>query len=194
MHLARVLFFVVATFGATGCATILAGKSQTITVETNPPGARCELLREGRLIGTVESTPGAITLLRTKHDIDVICRKDGFTNSKGFAESGTEGATFGNIVLGGLIGWGIDSAVGADNKYPELMTVNLVPASLETTSAPVAAKTARPVSYVPKESAPAAGEKASAETRLARLKRLRDEGVLTEEEYQKKRAELISQL
>lgn len=43
--------------------------------------------------------------------------------------SGSAGATFGNIVAGGLIGWGIDSASGSDNKYdsPVNMTLNMSP-------------------------------------------------------------------
>jgi hypothetical protein len=132
--------------------------------------------------------------MKTKHDIDVVCRKDGFTDGKGFGESGIEGATFGNIILGGLIGWGVDSAVGADNKYPDVMTVNLVPASIGVVSGLSAGKGFRPVSYSAKESAPVAKESSSTEKRLARLKKLKDEGVLTEEEYQKKRAELVNQL
>lgn len=108
-----------------GCASILSGRSQTLTVESNPPGAKCELLREGRVIGTVEQTPGAIKIEKTKHDIDVICKKQGFVDSKVFAESGNEGATLGNILLGGGIGWAVDSAVGADNKYPEKIIVNM---------------------------------------------------------------------
>jgi hypothetical protein len=187
-----VLGFVVC--GSTGCATILAGKSQTVTVATNPPGARCEMLREGRVIGTVENTPGAITLLKTKHDIDLTCRKEGFIEGKGFGDSGVEGATYGNIILGGLIGWGIDSAVGADNKYPDVMTVNLVPASLGAMNGLAAGKALRPVSYTVKESATASKESFSPEKRLARLKKLKEEGMLTEEEYQKKRSELVNQL
>ena len=190
----RLFAVVFVVFGSTGCATILAGKSQTVTVATNPPGARCELLREGRVIGTVENTPGAVTLVKTKHDIDVVCKKDGFIDGKGFGDSGIEGATFGNIALGGLIGWGIDSAVGADNKYPEVMTVNLVPASIGAATGLAAGKVLRPVSYTKPESVSPAKESSSTEARLARLKKLKDEGVLTEEEYQKKRSELVNQL
>lgn len=125
--LAKIILIVfIATF-STGCASILSGRSQTITLNTNPPGARCELIREGRVVGTVENTPGAITLDKTKHDMDVVCSKDGFTESKAYAESGTEGATFGNIILGGVVGWAVDSASGADNKYPDVVIVNLVP-------------------------------------------------------------------
>jgi hypothetical protein len=190
----RIFILTFVVFGVTGCATILAGKSQTVTVNTNPPGARCELFREGRVIGTVGNTPGAVTLMKTKHDIDVLCRKDGFTDSKGFGDSGLEDATYGNIILGGLIGWGIDSAVGADNKYPDVLHVNLVPMTSEPVQRGASGAVMRPVSYRGKRPEVPTKDSSSTEKRLARLKKLKDDGVLTEEEYQKKRAELVSQL
>jgi len=39
--------------------------------------------------------------------------------------SGAAGATFGNIVAGGLIGWGVDSATGSDNKYDSPVNITL---------------------------------------------------------------------
>ncbi|MCB0340544.1 MAG: SHOCT domain-containing protein, partial [Bdellovibrionales bacterium] len=168
-----------------GCASILSGKSQTITITTNPEGARCELIREGRIIGTVENTPGAVTINKTKHDIDVNCKKDGFTDSKAFADSGTEGSTFANIILGGGIGWAIDSAAGADNKYPETVTVNLVPVQQ------VAAATTQ---VTVQKSASNTVVKNDAQKRLDDIKKMKDEGYLTEEEYRKKRTEIIGRL
>jgi hypothetical protein len=41
--------------------------------------------------------------------------------------------TFGNIAIGGLIGWGIDSAVGADNKYDSPMNITLNPSAAQLT-------------------------------------------------------------
>ena len=178
---AFVMIFIISF--STGCASIIAGRSQTITLNTNPPGARCEVLREGRIVGTVETTPGAITLDKTKYDMDVVCKKEGFTEGKEFAESGTEGSTFGNIILGGGIGWAIDSAAGADNKYPDVVTVNLTPVSPPAAPVQVAAN-------APSKSS----SKNEYQKRLSALKKMKDEGLLTEEEYQKKRAEIIEKL
>jgi hypothetical protein len=191
MTIFRALSLVALVVMCTGCSSILAGTSQTITINTNPPGARCELTREGRIIGTVENTPGAVTLKKTKHDIDVVCKKEGFTDTKEFAESGTEGATFGNILLGGAIGWAIDSAAGADNKYPEVVTVNLVPASGVPNKAP-----ARPAPAAASKSNVAANTpKASSDPakRLATLKKMKADGLLTDEEYERKRGEILSE-
>jgi hypothetical protein len=76
-------------------------------------------------VGVVPETPGEVRVRKAKHDIDVSCTKSGFVESKYYAESGTEGYTLGNLILGGPIAWGVDSIIGADNKYPSRVTVNL---------------------------------------------------------------------
>ena len=84
-----------------GCASVLSGKSQKVTLD------------------------------KTKHGIDVVCKKEGFTEAKSFAESGTEGSVFANLLVGGVLGWAIDSSAGADNKYPDVVTVELVPTNVK---------------------------------------------------------------
>ena len=111
-----------------GCASIASGTTQTLQISSNPDKASCNLEREGKVIGSVSSTPGGVMVEKTKHDITVKCSKDGYQTSTGYMHSGVEGSTWGNIILGGGIGWAIDSARGADNHYPENLTVTLVPA------------------------------------------------------------------
>jgi hypothetical protein len=112
----------------TGCASIIEGTSQEITINTNPPGADCSLNRQGVSIGHVNPTPGAITIKKTKYDIMIVCDKPGYQEATYLNHSGAAGATFGNIVAGGFIGWGIDSASGADNKYDSPVNISMVPA------------------------------------------------------------------
>lgn len=115
-------------FGSLGaCSSIVEGTSQEIVVNTNPGGADCALIREGIVIGRVNPTPGAVTIKKTKHDITIKCDKDGFEQATYFNKSGAAGATFGNIILGGGIGWAIDSASGADNKYDSPVNITMVP-------------------------------------------------------------------
>lgn len=106
------------------CSSIIDGRSQTISFNSNPPGANCILTRNGLAIGNVQ-TPGGIMVEKTKHNIQVVCSKDGYDDSTAMLKSGVAGATFGNIILGGGIGWAIDSASGADNKYDEVVNVTL---------------------------------------------------------------------
>lgn len=123
MHIRFVLVAAPLLF-STACSSIIEGRSQTLTFNTNPPGANCVLTRNGLTIGNVQ-TPGGIVVEKTKHNIQVVCSKDGYDDSTALLKSGVAGATFGNIILGGGIGWAIDSASGADNKYEDVVNVSL---------------------------------------------------------------------
>ena len=112
----------------TGCSSIIEGTNQTLTVNTTPAGATCVLNRNGQVIGQIQSTPGGIVVEKTKHDINVVCNKEGYLEATYFNKSDVAGATVGNVILGGGIGWAIDSASGADNKYTEIMNITLIPA------------------------------------------------------------------
>src|SRR5215469_15253833 len=111
-----------------GCASVIEGTSQVITVNTNPAGATCTLNRtpEG-VIGEINHTPAGLTVRKTKYDITVKCNKAGYQEATYLNRSGAAGATFGNIVAGGGIGWAVDSASGSDNKYDSSVNLTLVP-------------------------------------------------------------------
>jgi hypothetical protein len=120
--------------GLAGCSSIIEGTSQEILVNTNPAPATCGLYRQGIKIGEIVSTPGSVLIKKTKYDITVLCVKDGYEQATYLNHSGAAGATFGNIILGGGIGWAIDSASGADNKYDTPVNMTLVPAQPESAS------------------------------------------------------------
>lgn len=120
------LFILLAAVSAlSACSSIVEGTSQELVVNTNPAGADCALKREGNVIGRINPTPGAVTIKKTKHDITVVCNKKGYEEATYFNKSDAAGATVGNIILGGGIGWAIDSASGADNKYTTPVNINL---------------------------------------------------------------------
>lgn len=126
------------------CSSILSGTSQEIAVNTDPNGAHCSLQREGVVIAEVPSTPGAVKVQKTKHDITILCDKDGYQQAAYRNKSGVDGMTLGNIVAGGLVGWGIDSATGADNKYDGTVNLRLVPLAAPTPVPPPPAVTVDP--------------------------------------------------
>ena len=111
----------------TGCATVTKSANQSVTVDTRPPGAECTLEREGETLAVINPTPGAISVEKDKDVIQVTCKKAGFQNSSGELDSTFESMTLGNILLGGVIGIGIDAASGAMHKYPSTVTITLRP-------------------------------------------------------------------
>lgn len=113
--------------GLSGCSTIIVGRSQQIMVNTNPSGADCSIYRNGDKIASVVDTPGSAYIEKTKYDIKIECSKEGYQDATYMNHSGTAGATWGNIVAGGLVGWGVDSATGSDNKYETPVNITLVP-------------------------------------------------------------------
>lgn len=121
------LFLLAGCLALVGCSSIIEGTSQEIVVNTNPAGANCSLVRQGVSIGRVNPTPGAVTIKKTKYDINILCNKAGYEQATFFNHSDVDAATAGNIILGGGIGWAIDSASGADNKYTSPVNITMVP-------------------------------------------------------------------
>ena len=116
----------VAAFGAalSGCATIVDGTTQSMSVSTTPvQGAACTLTNsEGTWYVT---TPGSVQVHKTKNDLTVTCTKDGFQPGSQTAVSKFGGATFGNLVAGGGVGAIVDAASGANYYYDSPLVVPL---------------------------------------------------------------------
>jgi hypothetical protein len=126
----RPLFLCLSIAAISGCSSIIEGTSQEIAVSTTPAGAACTLTRNGETIGTVDPTPQTIVVKKRKYDITITCKKPGFQVATAVNESGSAAWTVGNILFlptGAFIGWGIDSATGADNKYDSAVNLKLVP-------------------------------------------------------------------
>lgn len=121
-----------AGFTLTACSSIIEGTNQSMTITTDPSGALCELHRDGQIIGAVNPTPGMVQIDKSKHDIMVKCSKDGFQDQAQNARSSFEAMSLGNILLGGIIGFGVDLATGATNEYPNSVFIRLMPNVFQT--------------------------------------------------------------
>ncbi|MFO0416527.1 MAG: hypothetical protein ACK5Y6_04495 [Pseudomonadota bacterium] len=110
-----------------GCATLLSGIDQEIAVTTNPPGAACELIRSGEKIASVPTTPATTLVRKTKDDIKLVCKKDGYVSTEATLVSGSDSRTYANMLFGGwgLVLWGLDSMTGSDNSYPKAPALTL---------------------------------------------------------------------
>jgi len=140
--LARKIPLCLLLLSCAGCSSIIEGTSQEIMVNTFPAGASCTLLRNGQAIATVSPTPGSALVRKTKYGINVVCNKAGYAQASAIDHSGSAAAAVaGDLLLPG-IGWAIDSASGADNKYDSPMSLTLaqeaaLPANATATAQPM---------------------------------------------------------
>ena len=118
-----------------GCATIIEGTTQSVSVSTVPEqGAQCTLKNsEGTWFLT---TPGSTTVHKTKNDMTVDCNKAGFEPGHMVAVSHFGGTTVGNVIAGGAIGLGVDAASGANYHYDSPITVTLGEATAAAPASP----------------------------------------------------------
>jgi hypothetical protein len=111
----------------TGCSSIMEGTEQEIVIHSRPEGAQCDLKRNGNIIGHIDSTPASVVVQKTKDDIHISCTRSGFEETGFHNRSGQADTTYGNLILGGLPGWAVDSARGADNRYDSPVYVVMTP-------------------------------------------------------------------
>ena len=130
------------------CATVMKGTTQTVAIDSNPHGAKCTIDRTGARLADVTSTPAAVLLKRNAADLVVTCNKDGFSAAQKTVASSFNGATFGNILLGGVIGVVVDASTGANYSYPEAVQLELGAAATPTLP-PLAAMPATPLIGAP---------------------------------------------
>ena len=116
---------------ATGCATIMTGTDQNITVvtEKNVTGAACELTDSKSAKWYVPNTPGSANVHRGDGPMSIICTKTGYRNANLMMEETIAGATLGNILIGGGVGIFVDAMSGAAQRYPDQITVWMEPES-----------------------------------------------------------------
>lgn len=100
-----------------GCASIVSGQNQVVTVFTpNCSEAKCELeYDDGSYLVT---TPGTVSVNREYDPMTVSCEKEGYDPVAISVESFTKDMAYGNILFGGGIGAGVDMATGAAYDYP----------------------------------------------------------------------------
>lgn len=125
----------VMTIALTGCASIVNGNNQVVSVEARNKGqqvvgATCTLVNpKGTFYVT---TPGTVTIHRAYDDLNVKCEKDGLQPGLANVKSSTKPMAFGNILFGGVIGAAVDAGSGAAYDYPTLISVIMGEAVTQT--------------------------------------------------------------
>lgn len=111
-----------------GCATIVKGSTQPIALSTPPTsGAYCSLSNGEEYYDLM--SPGFVYVEKGVAPITVECTKSGWQPAVATIPSNFQAWTAGNILLGGLVGLGIDAASGAIHQYPLSFRVPMHPAT-----------------------------------------------------------------
>ncbi len=108
----KTIIFAMVLCSLSGCATLTRGTGEVLVVETDPVGADVEIMPGGLKC----TTPCSLELKRKK-DYALEIKKDGYEPVKvsvlsQIVGSGAAGMA-GNVLLGGLIGAGVDAISGA---------------------------------------------------------------------------------
>ncbi|WP_295211359.1 PEGA domain-containing protein [uncultured Chryseobacterium sp.] len=100
------------TLSVTSCATIITGTKDKITFNSTPEGAK--VIHKG-----IEkcTTPCTAEIPRSLSKQMVTFEKEGFSNKEVKLTKTFNPVTLVNILLGGIIGIGIDTVTGSLTKY-----------------------------------------------------------------------------
>ena len=113
-----------------GCATITRGSNEAFVIETEPAGA------EARLSNRLQCTTPCSLKVKRRGDFVVTIEKNGYQTVRATVTSSIDNAgsagMAGNVLLGGIIGAGVDAGTGAMHSHkPNPLVVKLEPAQGE---------------------------------------------------------------
>ena len=156
----------------TSCATLFTGSTQRVYIDSNPKGA--EIIIDGQKQG---KTPANVKVDR---ELDALMdggkaiqlKLDGYKNN-GY-ELDAELHPVAIINLFNILFWGIDAVTGAITKYDNHYNFEMIPIEDNVS--------------VPKKTN--SGDKYE---KLTKLKKLLDDGVITQEEYDKEKAKILEE-
>ncbi len=104
-----------------GCATIIEGTTQSLTVDVVPSHGTCEVTRDGQVLGASIPSNRVVTVSKSKNDLLFRCSAAGYADKTESMSSALAAATVASFLL---LDFGIvDAATGAWMKYPERVTV-----------------------------------------------------------------------
>lgn len=125
----KFLFVLLCIIPLFGCASITGSSTQAIAVTT---------VCEGKIITNIPctlvndkgqwtlTTPGSAQVHKSYEDLTISCKKDTSEGSAVFRSKNNTGA-WGNILLGGVVGYAVDSGNGSGFDYRSEVAVVLNP-------------------------------------------------------------------
>lgn len=161
-------------FALSGCAVLSDVVTQDISVTTNPPGANCALSRDGALIGRANPTPATVLVKKSPHDITISCSLGGYQDVTYLDRSGLSDLVW----VGGGSGWGTVPPSNGESHYESPVVIRMVPQPVEPRA-----------ERLPGVSLGDLANEGDANIilRFQTLERLFSEGLITRDEYNRRR-------
>lgn len=212
------LLFVMPLFGLVGCASITGSSNQPISVTSTYQGkpiagATCTLINDK---GTwYVTTPGSVVIHKSYDDLSATCKKEETHAGAATFKSESQGSVWGNVLAGGLIGYAVDASSGAGFSYPPSLNIEMIlgnvpppptivsssqsssaaqPANIQTASSPVSPGTAAasimPVNKVQSQT----NDAPNPAKRLESLNGMLKKGLISQDEYNTKKAEILNSM
>lgn len=109
----------------TGCASVIDGTSQVITIKTDALAASCTGTRQGEYLFRVSGDSDRAIVSKSRHAIDLACSAPGYDDAQQEIRSSISALGIASMVA---FDFGLtDYATGALNKYPSAITITLKP-------------------------------------------------------------------
>ena len=152
------------------CASITESKNQSMSVSTGEvTGAMCTL-SNSKGSYYVNSTPGSVMVRNACDQLTVTCKKDGYVpanSGAGSIQDKSKGMAWGNVIFGGIIGIAVDRQTGAGCTYPQQNIIfPMKKTSAENSDSKI--------------------------KKLKDLKELLDAGVITQDEFDKAKKQILN--
>jgi hypothetical protein len=130
---------------------------------------------------------------RSNDDLTVTCRKDGLENSRAGVVSNTKGSMFGNILFGGGNGAIVDHNTGSAYEYPTFVQVVMGSNITIGRKSEEAPQNQNPMIGAAIAPATQSQTNKSSTTRLKELKKLKDDGLISQEVYEQRQAVILKE-
>src|SRR5215813_9361660 len=122
----RIFVVFALSLSVVACATITKGTTQVVAVDTpGVAGATCTVSTASG--PQTIATPGTVTLAKASAALPVRCTKACYQDGGGVIASSLEPMAAGNLIVGGVGGIAVDAISGAMNKYPDQVSIPMVP-------------------------------------------------------------------
>ena len=132
----KLLVILVISVILVGCASTMSGNQQNVTITSNVAGANCSLSNDKGNWSV--QTPGSALITNSRLNLSARCTKSGYQDAVVSIPSvHKDSATWGNVLLGGGIGYIWDRKTGAAFIYPSTVNLNLIKDSSSTKTADI---------------------------------------------------------